>query len=357
MRALTIATALILLAAAGAACSGDSAPARADVVRSLTDQLIVPAYEDAASRLSALHEAIDGYCTTGAPTLEEVRERWRAARLAWAHTAAFRQGPAMDRRSASLIDWWPVRPDRIEEALAERAAITAGDVVDFFPATQRGLGAVELVLFGPGAPALAASGDAIGCQFLRAVSDVAATEAAAVATAWSDGTDGAGSFADRFTGSSAGGMDAFEAVTELVRGQAFLITTIADMELGRGLGIDRPRANLGSLVEGAAVHGVADLLAKLAGAEQVYLGIDDPGLSAIIADLSGAADERVRAAFSAAREAVAAVPPPLHDAATAADPTLFEAHETLKALQRTINTEVVSLLGISLGFSDNDGDS
>ena len=48
---------------------------------------------------------------------------------------------------------------------------------------------------------------------------------------------------------------------------------------------------------------------------------------------------------------------PLDQAALAQAPEARAVYEALMELRRTLNTEVVSLLGISVGFSDTDGDS
>ena len=57
-------------------------------------------------------------------------------------------GPVMDRRSRILVDWSPVDPERIEATLAKRESVSANDVREFFGSTQRGLGAIEYVIFG-----------------------------------------------------------------------------------------------------------------------------------------------------------------------------------------------------------------
>ena len=73
--------------------------------------------------------------------------------------------------------------------------------------------------------------------------------------------------------------------------------------------------------------------------------------------LSEDTDERVRAHFEASIAAIDAVDGPLREAAAEGSAQAVTVYEELMALQDTLSTEVVSLLGVSVGFSDADGDS
>ena len=62
-------------------------------------------------------------------------------------------------------------------------------------------------------------------------------------------------------------------------------------------------------------------------------------------------------AIDACRDAVEAFDGSL-ESAIVSDPAVVRAvYDSFKELQRVLNTEVVSLLGVSVGFSDTDGDS
>jgi hypothetical protein len=64
----------------------------------------------------------------------------------------------------------------------------------------------------------------------------------------------------------------------------------------------------------------------------------------------------VTTAISDAQAALAAVPPPLDTAITASPDTVLAAYEATYALQRSIATELASVLGVTVTFTDNDGD-
>lgn len=92
----------------------------------------------------------------------------------------------------------------------------------------------------------------------------------------------------------------------------------------------------------------------------VYVGSDGEGglgISDLVRDLSSETDDRMRAHFDEALAAIDAVTVPLHSALQAEPNKVKAVHESLAELRRTLNTEVVSLLDVAVGFSDTDGDS
>ena len=130
---------------------------------------------------------------------------------------------------------------------------------------------------------------------------------------------------------------------------------MSDMELGVALGRSDSTPDPEAIVEGPSGLGVADGLARLAGLRGVLLGSDGAGGLAPL--MSDELVERLDADIAAAEAAWAAIPAPLR-AATVAQPDLTEAaRAATKQVQITISTEVVSQLGVVVGFSDTDGDS
>jgi hypothetical protein len=85
-----------------AACrraSSDS-PDRAQILADLTTIVIVPSYEDAATKTALLRSAVERLSMAAdAPALASAQEAWRVARAAWKKTDAFLFGPADDLSS------------------------------------------------------------------------------------------------------------------------------------------------------------------------------------------------------------------------------------------------------------------
>ena len=346
---------------AAPAVAADPTVSRQDVLASLTADVIAPRFETAAAEMNALRDSLHTLC--GSPTganLQIARDAWRGARGAWMRSQAMWFGPVMDRRSRSLVDWAPVEPSRIEDLLAKRDDVTAEYVREFLASTQRGLGSVEYIIFGDEAAALDAltAGGGGRCRYLTAVGDVAAAELDGVVADWTVGNAESVAYAGYFDGTAESSLLGRSAVAEVVRTSVFLARSITDMRLGKALGVgDDVIADPAAIPMGAAHNAVADMRNQVLGMRDLYVGADGGlGLGALIAGLSGDADERMRAAFENALEAIGQLEEPLH-ASMAQNPTAAQAaHARLTELKRALNTEVVSLLDVSVGFADTDGD-
>lgn len=355
-----IASAVLL--ATLAACASDG-PGEAEMLASVTDNVIVPRYEALASETAALRGALATACASPSDaTLTAARDAWRRAVAAWAQSEASGVGPAQDRRSASRIAWPIVQPERIDALIADRPNLTADAAGSEISSTQRGLWAIEHVLFTADAPAGLASGSG-RCAYLAAVAQVAADEASALLNEWRVAKDGGGPpYKDYFTARSAQGLITSDAVAELVRTQVFLIRTIVDMRLAGAVGL-RGEPDPSAIPGGAAENALADLRNQIEGMRAVYEGADGEsapdgyGLAALVAPRSADADSRVRERFAASSAAMDALGAPLRQAAARRSPEAQALLQALMDLQTTLSTEVVSLLGVSVGFSDADGDS
>ena len=341
---------------------------RQEVLVNLTDTVIAPRFAAVAAEMDGLRDALDALCAGPTPdTLSVARTAWRDARAPWMRSQAFWFGPVMERRSRSLLDWSPVEPERIETMLASRDAVAAGDVTEFLASTQRGLGAIEYIIFGDGdgdgadAAVLAAltPSDGIRCQYLTALGEVAAAETAGILADWTgDNADGK-AYAGYFNGTAASSLLGKAAVDEVVRHSVFLTRSITDMRLGAALGggADGGALEPDALLAGPGANTVADILNQVLGMQDWYGGgASGPGVGALVRGVSPAADERMMAHFANVLAALDGLSELLGESIVANPKPARNAHRQLQEFQRALNTEVVSLLGVSVGFADTDGD-
>ena len=358
MRRIPLALTLALAALAAAAACAPEGPTEEEALISIVDAVIVPAYESAAAETSELRGALAAHCAApSGATLADARQAWRDASVAWARTEAGGVGPVQDRRSDGYVAWPVVEPERIEALIADNPALTADAARNEISSTQRGLGGVEHALFADDADATLTSGSP-RCAYLLAVSEVAAEEASAVVDEWVVARRGTGPpYKDYFTGRSSSSLITNEAVAEVVRTPVFLIREIVDMRLAGALGL-RGDPDPTAIPGAGAEHALPYLRAQIEGMRDVYEGADGGwGISSLVSPLSGDADGRMRDRFRDALAAMDAVDGPLRPAAAAGAEEVVALHDALMALQNTLSTEVVSLLGVSVGFSDADGDS
>ena len=93
--------------------------------------------------------------------------------------------------------------------------------------------------------------------------------------------------------------------------------------------------------------------------QDTYLGAGNEGslgISALVQGVSKDADERMRGHFTAALEAIDGLREPLQTTVVSDPESARLAHQRMQELQRALNTEVVSLLGVTVGFAGTDGD-
>lgn len=346
-------------------CTPSAAPDESEVLISLTDRIIVPGYEALAAEAQDLRQALDGLCATPSDaTLQAARQAWRDVRVPWMRSEATWFGPVMDRRAVSLMDWSTTAPERIETMLANNPAVTEAAVREGLSSTQRGLGAIEYLLFDSGALESLSNPASARCRYLAALGRVVASEAQAIVADWTEAGEKGRAYRDFFTGRSASSLLKGQAVAELVRTQVFLLRTITDMRLAAALGLREGGPDPAAIPGGAGHNSLEDLHQEILGMRDMYLGHDGSddqadalGISALIVPLSDETDQRMRDHFAAALAAIEAVELPLHVALQEQPERVKAVHERLLDLRRTLNTEVVSLLGVSVGFSDTDGDS
>lgn len=352
-RRLRLAAALVVAVAAGGAAAGCGAgtPDRAEVLEDLADEVIVPAYERLAVSTEALAGATAELCSTPDPdALAAARRALEQARADWSYSEAVWVGPVMERRSWAVIDW-PISAAEIEELIADSSVeIDYDRLARRIGADQRGLGAVDYLLGPPGGAALDDLADRRRCAYLAGVAEVAAAEAALLPADWTADFEGEGPYRAVFADPDGTGLD------DVVNDAVFLLEAITDLELGIALGEMGAEADPSRIAEGPAGLGAADLAGRLEGLRAVLIGADETpgGLSPLLGgDLTG----RLAAQLASAAAAVAAIEPPLLDAVAVSPQTVSAARAAIKDLQVTVATEVVSRLGVTIGFSDADGDT
>jgi hypothetical protein len=343
---------------------------RQDVLDSLTSGVIVPRFHKVALEMEVLSQALRRLCA--APTdanLQAARESWRSARTQWKLSEAMWFGPVMQRRSWQWIEGTSPNRERIEALLTNRESFDADFVREFLGTTQVGLMTMEYLLFPdpdmphpgfPDADLNLAGSPAPRCAYLEALGQVAADEAGFILDDWIGTGESEIAYQDVLTGAASRSLRPDQAVAELVRHMVFLTREITSLTWGVALGANGGDLDPEAIPGGAADHAVADLRSQLSGIQELYLGADGGdsalGLGDIIRQLSGEIDQGIIDSLAAAIESVDHLEEPvarnlLEDPAPAR-----EAIDRVMALERILNTEVASLLNISIGFNDKDGD-
>jgi predicted lipoprotein len=170
-----------------------------------------------------------------------------------------------------------------------------------------------------------------------------ARAAADVGAAWADGAP------DRVDFLADEAMARDELYNQLIA----TLQSVADTRLKVAVGYDDVPPNPGAADTGPAQRGLDDMVDELDGALASY----DAVLAADLAAQSEDTADRTRRGMVAGRDALVALPRPLSAAVESELPAARNAVTALQDSKRALATEVASLLGLTLTFSESDGDA
>lgn len=369
-RLLSTGALIAVTALAVTGCSGgdDEAAApvdRSDIVEALADDVIVPGYERLAGSTQELATVTAELCgTPDQGRFDAARAAWDEAQDAWASTAAYRLGPVDSMRLTARIAY-AVDTAKIDALAADgNAEPVTPELLVGKGADLRGLRAVEHLLF---TPTEVGQLSARACEYAASAAALSADAAEELIAAWVDGVEGEAPALDQLTDPGPDGMwsSTTEALEDLLNSSLSALTTVVDMQLGPASGETTDQPEPQAVDDGAAHRALDDIAAELASAAAVYgdATADPPtGLSALVVDAAtSTSDEAIRTDLAAAIDAVGKVPPPLFDV-DGADPdsaamtSLVQAYQHALGARTALGTEVASLLGLTVSFSDADGD-
>ena len=318
-----------------------------EVLQGLAEDVIVPSYEVLGTSLATL--ATDTQALCDAPSeaaLTAAQEAWTEAVAAYQRTRPAGVGPALDDRLMSDLGF-AARQTVIDDLLESGDPVDHDAVADEGSAA-RGLYAVEIALFGEGSDTLTSAEGARRCEYVASVAAVAQEAAQPVIEQWTDGDA-----VDQFVAGLDGGPES--SVAFLVNEVTQRLTELEGMGL-----LDMTTAETvddldPSRVGGPADQRLADRKALMAGISAA-IGDGSTGISALVGAQDAGTRDRLVAADEKASKAVAALPDSVAEALE--DPKAVQAaSDAVTELKVLVSTEVASKLGVTITFSDSDGDS
>lgn len=339
-------------------------------------------FEAGARELAA---AASAFCDApDAARLDATRAAWDTARGAWKRMEVFAFGPYGDvewGRFGPQIDFWPARPEKLEELLAADTPLTPA-ALDAAGAAVRGLPAIEVVLYERGDDTLAAfEADERRCEYLVAATTDLSALAESVRLAWTPMAPAETTAVPRgfllqltYPGESVPGvaqlggvpvampiyMGPQASMAEVVNRIGFTIENIRAEKLGAPVGQKTGTVLPDSVESRYSGRSLRDLVDVLDGIDRVLEGGQNGEAMGLLDYLVGRSPNTlipaVRRHLTASRAAILAIPEPLASAVTDAPATVEAAIVTLGELQRTIQADVIGTLALSLAFNDADGD-
>jgi predicted lipoprotein len=337
---------------------GDGGGERTEsVLRALGEDVIVPSYAGLVESLHGLTSALDTLCATpSAANLDAARTAWQGAAVAWPGTRAGGVGPAMDRRLMGAVGY-RARPQTVS-ALLEGSDPLDPESLDETGAAARGLSAIELLLYDGGAADLTRPGPAGArrCEYARSASTLSGEAAQVVLDDWQGGGESSGEpYAETLVSGVDGGPQS--SVSALTNEVAHALQTLDDKGLRQIAAAESAEDLPVTDQDGPGAYGMAQLRGLHAGIVAMVDGPSgDDGLLALVAARDEEVADRLDAALDEATGAIDALPDSIADTFAARD-DLTAASEAVAELKVVVGTEVASVLGVTIGFSDADGDS
>ncbi len=286
---------------------------------------IAPRSADFARQSRQLTPALQTLCAaaTTEPALGQARERWLATLNTWETLSAVAFGPVLERRSQRQIDFTPTRPRLIEKAVKSVPANAAA--MELIGTPAKGLPALEWLLWVK--PVQPAGAD---CRYAVQLAAEIEGEAAALAEARLQAADDQATLSELLN-QWIGGLE------RLRWANLEMPARVAQTSGGKDAP-EYPRHASGAHVASWAAQWLA--LRELAiGPVSLASALHQRGLSS-----------------DALSAAVARADTALHDVNGADLPRAIAAGQELAALKRQVENEVAPALGVTIGFSDADGD-
>lgn len=327
-----------------------------------SDNLIVPAYQVFKTETTELQAAVAAFTANPtAATLTAVRGEYQQTALAWQTVSSFSFGPAEELMLRNHINIFPTTTTQIE------SNVNAGayDLQASANLPAKGLPAIDYLLYGKASEAdlLALfSTDAQAAnrkKYLQDVSSLLRQQADNTLNGW------IGGYAATFKQSP--GTAVGSAVANLVNQLNFEIDLIKRSKVGIPAGKFTANTPLPEKTEALYSRSSLALLKKAIQAQKMLFegstaaGNNGPGLDDYLNHVGAQYNNKPLSAaisqqFDAALLAVDALSVPLSEAVTAQPQLVSKVYEELQKLIVLTKTDMPAALGVSISYTDNDGD-
>jgi uncharacterized protein len=333
------------------------------MVANYADNIIVPGYQTFKTEAAEMTAAVTAFTTTPTvATLTAVRKEYQDAYKAWQDVSAFEFGPADEQLLRSNLNIYPTTTSQIENNISSgnydlQAAVN-------IPA--KGFPAIDYLLYSKETDAevvalyTSGSNAANRKKYLQDVSASVKQHADATYNGWTTGN-----YTKKFK--EAAGTAVGSAIGSLVN----QLNSDIDLTKRAKVGIPSGRFTAGTArpekVEAFYSKTSLDLLKRAIQAEKaIFMGMtatgtNGPGLDDYLDHVNakynnGKLSDAIKAQFDAALAAANAVQGPLSVAVTSQPQAVTKVYDELQKLIILTKTDMPAALGVTITYTDNDGD-
>ncbi|MCY1045408.1 peptidase M75 [Corallococcus sp. bb12-1] len=349
---LLVGGALVLGACGDDDDGGDLESLDQQLVINFADAVVVPTYNQLATRMVELDAAARALKNTpGAATLKAAQDAWFAARVPWEQSEAFLFGPVDSYGWDPALDSWPVNRTDLDAVLGNSDTLSQ-TYVSNLQETQKGYHTTEYLLFGEGVTKKPEDFNARQFEYLLALTAELKAVSGNLAASWTTGVDGKAPYRDTLAKAGEAGNTVYPTVEDGAQEMLGGILVILD-EVANGKIADPYDAKDENLVESQfALNSLSDFTNNMHSVENVYLG-HMPGVAAkglsmsdVVKARDSALDMRVKAELAAAITALGKVPEPfpksIKDPASADE--IEGAQEAIRKLHDTFQVDVKAVI-------------
>ena len=307
----------------------------------VANDIVIPAYADAAKQSDLLHELAQKHCQqtpVSGDALKELRDQWLVLAQAWAGAEMVNFGPATASMSNLYINYYPDERGLVHGGVADLIAanpkLTAEQLANESAIVQ-GVPGLEEALYAND------SLDAGQCAYVLSASSALSTRLKDIEKNWQQNSITLLAI-DKTAESDQGLNQWFNSLLSLVE-------TMKSNAIDQPLGLTGKKK--GHLPAVTAGQSRAIINAKLA---TLNKAMTDPVLTAILgSNNENAVGDTLSTALADATTLLAQMP---EDIATADKATQQELYDKLTTITRIIKRQLIPTLGIRVGFNSTDGD-
>lgn len=318
-----------------------SADAQQAYLTHVANDIVIPAYTDAAKQSDILHDLAQKHCqqaSVSGAELDALREQWLVLAQAWANAEMINFGPATESMSNLYINYYPDERGLVHSGVADLIAanpnLTPTQLANESAIVQ-GVPGLEEALYAND------SLNAAQCAYVMSASAALSSRLKDIEKSWQD---------------NATTLLAIDNTANSNKGLNQWINSLLSMlEIMKTNAIDQPLGLTGKakghLPAATAGQSRAIINAKLAALNST---LTDPVLTAMLGSNNDTkVGNELSTALADTTTLLAQMP---EDLATADKATQQQLFEQMTAITRLLKRQLMPTLGIRVGFNSNDGD-
>jgi uncharacterized protein len=327
------------------------------MLTNIGSNVLMAGINSTATSATAAQTAINAFAATpNSTTLTAAQTAWATLAVNWGATAPFDFGPIQNNLIEANVDTWPVTDSKIE------TAITAGSSAVNIGSDTRGLKAVEYLLFDANGNAAVlakytGSGAASREAYLNSVALDLVTQTTNLQNYWKNG------YLSSFE--AAQGNDVSSSVSQLVNTISLYLDQVKNMKVGNPIGMGvKVNDNLPhpDLIEYTiAEQSLPVMIANLQAMKAAFDGSSGQGLDDLLNYVKAQKNGQnlstvVDAQFDDTITKMSAITPPYATAVSGQTQQIQAVFTSLKTLIAYFKVDVANNLGVTITFTDTDGD-